>query len=147
MCEIEIKAIKPSIILPKRATPDAAAYDVFMPVNGTLYYNRPTLINLGFATAIPKGYCALLFVRSSAGTQKGIYLSNTIGLIDSDYRGEWKASLQLRATDSSRDIYMFEEGQRLLQFMVVPVIDSSLKPVKDLGETQRGEGGFGSTGH
>ena len=93
--------------------------------------------------AISKGYVGLLFLRSSLGS-KNLRLVNSVGVIDSDYRGE----IGLKVMNLGHDDVIIEEGERFAQLVVVPyqggmdLVDS----LKDLGETDRGNGGFGSTG-
>jgi dUTP pyrophosphatase len=100
------------------------------------------VFGLGFAAAIPEGFVALLLPRSGTGAKFGLELNNTCGVIDSDYRGEWKAALR---TKDGRP-FRWEADDRLLQALIVPVATVDLVQVEDLDETERGEGGFGSTG-
>ena len=100
------------------------------------------MVGLGFAAAVPPGHVALLLPRSSSGAKFGLELNNTCGVIDSDYRGEWKA--KLRTKDGS--IYSWAKDERVLQFLVVPVPVIVLEEVSTLDETVRGTGGFGSSG-
>lgn len=137
---MEITAISPDFIMPIKSTTNSGAFDVYMPEFGSA--NCITkLIGLGFAAAVPAGHVALLLPRSSSG-KSGLELANTVGVIDSDYRGEWKAAVR---TKDGRQ-FCWEQGDRLLQFLVVPVADVTLKLVDKLDETERGSGGFGSTG-
>lgn len=137
---MEITAIHPNFIMPIKGTANSGAFDLYMPEFGSA--NCMTkVIGLGFAAAVPDDHVALLVPRSSAA-KSGLELANTIGVIDSDYRGEWKAAVR---TKDGRQI-CWEQGDRLLQFLVVPVADVTLKLVDKLDETERGSGGFGSTG-
>lgn len=138
---MKITRINPDITIPKRGTEHAAGYDIFMPHLELIYPGETKKIKLGFATAIPVGYAALMMPRSSFGS-KGIQLVNTIGLIDSDYRGEWMAVIK----NTGNDPITWEPEDRVLQFTLVQVLTSDLEVVGDLDETERGEGGFGSTG-
>ena len=138
---MQIQSLHPAFIMPTKASEKAGAYDIYMPEAGTAS-GTSQLIGLGFATAIPDGYVALLLPRSSSGAKHGLELNNTCGVIDSDYRGEWKAALK---TKSSLD-FKWEAGDRILQFLIVPVATVSLELVENLSETRRGIGGFGSTG-
>ncbi len=100
-------------------------------------------IPTGIAIALPsKDYVALVYVRSSLGFKKGVTLSNSVGVIDSDYRGEIYVSLN----NVSDEDYTVMPGERVAQLIVTPVIIANLKVVDELSETERGEGGFGSTG-
>ena len=83
-----------------------------------------------------------MFARSGLGIKHGIALSNGVGVIDSDYRGEIRVGL----TNLSDTPYTVQPGDRIAQLMVVPVVQAQVKMVDQLDETQRGAGGFGSTG-
>lgn len=100
---------------------------------------------LGFAAAIPKGYVGLILPRSGVGAKYGVELNNTCGVIDSDYRGEWAASLKLKETGRTPEI-VFKAGERLLQLLVVPTFQVTPTLVEELSTTDRHVGGFGSTG-
>jgi dUTP pyrophosphatase len=137
---MEITAIHPNFIMPVKGTEKAGAFDVYMPeigeANGITQF-----VGLGFAAAVPEGHVALLLPRSSAA-KSTLELSNTIGLIDSDYRGEWKAALKTK----NGLTLSWQAKDRLLQFVVIPIAQVTLKRVARLNDTARGAGGFGSTG-
>lgn len=100
-------------------------------------------IPTGIAIALPsKDYVALVYVRSSLGFKKGITLSNSVGVIDSDYRGEIFVSLN----NISDEDYTIMPGERIAQLVVTPVVIPDIEITDELGETKRGDGGFGSTG-
>lgn len=105
--------------------------------------NESAEIHTGVYLEIPKGYVGLLFVRSSFG-KKGLMLKNSVGVIDSDYRGEVIAQV---INTSKRDIVLVDT-ERFAQIVVVPCLSlkDNLEVVDELEETERGEGGFGSTG-
>lgn len=138
---MEIKSLHQAFIMPTKASDKAGAFDVFMPEAG-MAIGASKLFGLGFAAAVPDGHVALLLPRSSTGAKHGLELNNTCGIIDSDYRGEWKAALKTK----SGLPFKWEAGERILQFMVVPLASITLKQVENLDETERGTGGFGSTG-
>ena len=133
------------IPLPYYATAGAAAVDLHacidqpetIPGNG-----GQVLIPTGLAAAIPEGYVGILASRSSMGLRNGVGLSNGIGVIDSDYRGPIRVGLyNLRSTP-----YTVRPGDRIAQLLVVPVACPAIEVVDALPETERGAGGFGSTG-
>lgn len=126
--------------LPTKGSPAAAGYDIYMPEPGQIYGRSVVQIGLGFAAKVPDGYVALLLPRSSWGS-RGLDIMNTCGVIDSDYTGEWKATLR----DKTARGLEWKPGERLLQFLVVPVLSVEPVLVDSLDETERGEGGFGST--
>ena len=136
-----IQSLHHAFIMPTKATDKAGAFDVFMPVRGTAT-GESQMVGLGFAAAVPPGHIGLLLPRSSSGAKHGVELNNTCGVIDSDYRGEWKAAIRTKSGKS----FDWEAGERILQFMIVPIADVSLELVDSLDETSRGVGGFGSTG-
>ena len=93
--------------------------------------------------ALPsKDYVALVFARSGLGIKKGVCLSNGVGVIDSDYRGEIAVGL----VNLSGEDYTVQPGDRIAQLMVVPVVQPTISLVPELDDTDRGSGGFGSTG-
>lgn len=100
------------------------------------------MIPLGFALEIPKGWGAFLFPRSGLSFRKGISMSNCVGVIDPDYRGEVKASV----INLSDDDYVINPGDRIAQMVFLPVGRANLCDSDDLQDTERAEGGFGSTG-
>jgi dUTP pyrophosphatase len=138
---MDIQSLHQAFIMPTKASDRAGAFDIFMPEGG-IATGESQLVGLGFAAAIPEGHVGLLLPRSSAGAKHGVELNNTCGVIDSDYRGEWKAAIK---TKSGR-FFSWAPGDRVLQFLIVPIANVQLNQVESLDETQRGEGGFGSTG-
>lgn len=101
------------------------------------------IIPTGIAISLPSNeYVALVYVRSSLGFKKGVTLSNSVGVIDSDYRGEIKVSL---ANLSDND-FTVNPGDRIAQLVITPVCIPNITVTDELSETERGDGGFGSTG-
>lgn len=129
--------------MPTRGTDYAGGFDIYMPEKGSMMPGATygQMVPLGFSAEVPVGYVALLLPRSGAGAKHGVSLNNTVGVIDADYRGEWVACLRLKNGLPHR----WEAGERLLQFILVPVATPELNLVEELGTTARGEGGFGST--
>lgn len=140
---MKFKKIHPNAQLPTKGSGAAGGYDIYMPQIGSVNHFEKELFPLGFAAEVPPGYVALILPRSSTGAKKGLELINTCGVIDSDYRGEWLAMLSLKKDHQS---FMFEPGEKLLQFILVPVADITPEWADELSDTERGEGGFGSTG-
>ena len=136
-----IKSLHPSFIMPTKGTDNAGAFDIYMPEDGVAT-GTSTLFGLGFAAAVPEGYVALLLPRSSTGAKFGLELNNTCGVIDADYRGEWKAAIRTK----SGIPHTWNAGDRLIQFIVVPAPNITLVQTDSLDATARGEGGFGSSG-
>ena len=147
--ELKIKAVSPKIgkeiPAPFYATPGSAAMDLHacleQPI--TLLPGGRTVIPTGIAIALPSpDYVALVLARSGLGIKHGVIPSNCVGVIDSDYRGEIMVGLY----NSGESEYTIQPGDRIAQMMVVPVIQAQLRMVDELDETERGAGGFGSTG-
>lgn len=147
--ELKFKAIHPKIgreiPLPQFATPGSAAMDLRACLDGpvTLQAGARAVIPTGLAMALPSAdYVALVFARSGLGIKKGVCLSNGVGVIDSDYRGEIAVGL----VNLSGEDYTVQPGDRIAQLMVVPVVQPTVTLVSELDETDRGSGGLGSTG-
>lgn len=138
---MRIQSLHAGFIMPTKGTVQAGAFDIYMPEAGVATGNSQ-LINLGFAAEVPEKHVALLLPRSGAGAKYGLELNNTCGVIDSDYRGEWKAAIKTK----SGIPFKWEAGERVLQFMIVPVATVQLELVDSLATTERGSGGFGSSG-
>ena len=138
---MRIKPISDNFIMPTKGSNDAGAIDLYMPEAGSVDGTEKKF-PLGFAAAIPKGYVGLLLPRSGTGAKHGLELNNTCGVIDADYRGEWIAVMR---TKSGKE-FSWQKGERVLQCVLVPVLSPTLEQVEDLDATERGEGGFGSSG-
>lgn len=145
MIEINIKKLIPEAIIPSYAKEGDAGMDLtatskFIDEYGCLTYGT------GIAVAIPKGYVGLIFPRSSV-SKKGQTLVNSVGVIDSGYRGE--ILLKFKPTMSYDDPISTEYsmGEKIGQLIVLPYPKVVFKEVDSLSETDRGDGGFGSTGH
>ena len=143
--KLKIKLLREGAVPPRYATEGAAAMDLTACMDAPVTIAPRQLVTLptGLAIALPSAeYVALVFARSGLGIKHGIALSNGVGVIDSDYRGE----IQVGLTNLSRVPYTISPGDRIAQLAVVPVVQARLTPVEDLDETGRGSGGFGSTG-
>lgn len=147
--KLEIKALSPllgkTVPYPKAATEGSAGIDLCACIEAPLVIpaHGRLAVPCGIAIALPsKDYVALLCARSGLAIKKGIALANGVGVIDSDYRGELLAGL-INNTDED---YTVLPGDRICQLMVLPVALPELEFVAELGETERGEGGLGSTG-
>lgn len=140
---MEIKSLHPMFQLPTKSREQSGAYDLYMPEAGYASGNAVTEVPLGFAAAIPPGYVGLILPRSGVGARNGLELNNTCGVIDADYRGEWKAFLRCKSTYESIN---WNTGERLLQVLFVPVGSFEFNLVDTLDDTERGTGGFGSSG-
>ena len=143
--QLKIKKLKENARIPKRATEGAAGMDLFACITDAvaLAPGQLTVIPTGIAIELPDNTCAaFLYARSGLGVKHGICLSNGVGVIDSDYRGEICVGL----CNVSDTPYTIEPGERVAQMVIAPVLTLSVVEVGELGETERGSGGFGSTG-
>ena len=146
---LKIKYVSPKIgkeiPAPFYASAGAAAMDLCACVDGPVTVEPRALVSIptGIAIALPSAeYVALVFARSGLGIKHGITLSNGVGVIDSDYRGEIRVGL----TNLSDKAYTVAPGDRIAQLAVMPVVQARLEVCGSLDETERGQGGFGSTG-
>lgn len=138
---MRIQSVHIGFIMPTKGSDQAGAFDIYMPESGSVNI-LPKIVGLGFAAEVPAGHVALLLPRSSSGAKFGLELNNTCGVIDADYRGEWKAALKTKDGLA----FSWAKGDRILQFLVVPVAQVTLELVESVSHTSRGTGGFGSTG-
>ena len=147
--KLKIKYVSPKIgaeiPAPYYATPGSAAMDLCACLDEATVIAPRALVSIptGIAVALPSAeYVALVFARSGLGIKHGISLSNGVGVIDSDYRGEIRVGL----TNLSDSPYTVQPGDRIAQLAVVPVTQAELERCDTLDETARGAGGLGSTG-
>ena len=131
--------LQPGAKLPERAHPSDAGADLFSLEAHEIYPGEQKLVDTGVAVKISPGFAGFIFNRSSQG-KKGITIPHSVGVIDADYRGNLKVLLK----NISEDPYKIERGDRIAQLVIMPVL---LPEFKDIwNDTQRGTGGFGSTG-
>ena len=148
MLEMKFKRLSDTMIVPTKAHDTDACFDLYAPIGarkGDFFWvpaHSSVMVDLGFATEIPEGYFAAVFPRSGTASKKHLRNSNCVGVIDAGYRGTWKVSLH---NDSDQD-QMVSYGDRIAQFCILPVLETNLYLVDSLDETDRGEGGFGSSG-
>lgn len=141
--KVRFKRLDSMASVPMRATDGSAAYDLTArKVDLTVGDNIVYTVHTGLAVEIPEGYVGLVFPRSSV-VKTSLLLSNCVGVIDSDYRGEIMAKFYLHGNDGSR-AYMV--GERCMQLMILPVPTIEWEVADELTETSRGKGGYGSTG-
>ena len=143
--QVKVKRLNDNAVLPKRATEGSAGADLYACIN------EPVTIAPGQLVKIPTGIAielesnelaAFLFARSGLGVKHGITLSNSVGVVDSDYRGEVCVGL----CNVSSEPYTIQPNERIAQMVIMPVACSGFIEVSELGDTSRGAGGFGSTG-
>ncbi len=144
MHNIPVKKLHPNAKLPTYGSPEAAGADLYACLEeavtiqpGEIFW-VPTVI----ALEVPKGCAGLVYARSSMGAMRGLAPANKVGVIDSDYRGEIRVVL----LNHSKQPQTLEPGERVAQFVITPVLQPAYEEVEELTDTDRGAGGFGSTG-
>lgn len=147
--KLKIKAVSDKIgkdiPCPFYATAGAAAMDLCACVDAPVEVAPRALVSIptGIAIALPSAqYVALVFARSGLGIKHGVAPANCVGVIDSDYRGEIMVGLQ----NSGESDYTIQPADRIAQLMITPVVQAQVELVDELDDTDRGAGGFGSTG-
>ena len=144
MIKILIKRLSKEISLPKYETTGSSGMDLAANIvdNINVDPRNTAIIPTGLALSIPKGFEIQIRPRSGLAAKQKISVLNTPGTIDSDYRGEIKVIL----INLGQKSFKVEKGLRIAQMVVCPVVQAQIKEVEDLNETERGKGGFGSTG-
>ena len=158
MLNVKIKRLFDTAIMPTYGSAKAACMDLYanlgyhdaMTVNGLA--KKPNFIEIpphstakigtGFAFQPPEGYCGLIFARSGLATKQGLAPANKVGVCDEDYTGEYIVALH----NDTDEIQFIHHGDRIAQLMFAPYEQANLIEVDTLDETERGSGGFGSTG-
>ena len=135
-----IKPLHPDFTPPRYATAGAAGFDLHAMEGGSVAPGQIAKIPLGFAVAVPEGHAMLITTRSGHGLKFGAGVPHGYGLIDSDYRGELFMVL------CAEKVMSWAKGDRIGQAVIVPVAHARFDLVDDLPGTDRGNGGFGSTG-
>ena len=142
--QVKIKKLDERAKLPTYGTEYSAGADLYSMEGDTvtLKPHETVIVHLGFAIEIPEGYAGLVFARSGLASKRGIAPANKVGVVDSDYRGECMVALH-NHTDSEVTV---EGGERIAQLVIVPFLKAEYELAEELSDTQRGAGGFGSTG-
>lgn len=146
MMKIKTKKLHPDAIVPKYATPGSACFDLHAVdvQDGPIYKGLPVTFRTGLAFEIPRNHTMLIFSRSGHGFKHSTRLENCVGVLDADYRGE--AMVSLFRDPSHRPLMGVNNGDRIAQAMVLPVEQVEFVLCDELSDTERGSGGFGSTG-
>lgn len=142
---IKVKKLNENAKLPFRATDGSAGADLYACLDAdiVLAAGERTLVPTGIAISISDhGYGGFVFPRSSVASKYGVSLSNCVGVIDSDYRGE----LKIAVINHSSEPFTISNGDRIAQLVIMPVAQADYTLCDELDETIRGNGGFGSTG-
>jgi dUTP pyrophosphatase len=140
--KLKIKKLNSDAIIPAYQTKEAAGFDLHSIEDVIINPGERKLIGTGLAFEIEKGYEIQIRPRSGLAYKHGITVLNTPGTIDSDYRGEIKVLL----INHAKEAFEIKKGDRIAQAVVAPVIQAEIIEVEKLSDTERGSGGFGSTG-
>ncbi len=141
---IKVKKLCADAILPTYGSKFSAGADLYACLNGEIKImpGDTVFIKTGIAVEIPEGNVGLVFARSGMACKRDIAPANKVGVIDSDYRGEIMVALH----NHGREVRNIEPGERIAQLVITPYIQAEFELCEDLEDTERGEGGFGSTG-
>jgi len=140
--EIKIKKLYEDSIIPTRGSDDAAGYDLYAHVDAAIPPHCTVKIGTGVAIQPPKGTFGAVFARSGLAAKQGLRPANCVGVCDYDYTGEYIVALHNDSTETR----VIEKEDRIAQLIFIPYVDVSFVEVAELEETERGDGGFGSTG-
>ena len=144
MNPIHVKILRSGAKLPTYGTAGAAGADLYACIDATVtVWPRETVfIPTGIALEVPQGCAGLVYARSGLACKRGLAPANKVGVIDSDYRGEWLIYLYNQASEPR----VINPGDRVAQLVLLPVLTPTVVEADSLDETDRGAGGFGSTG-
>ncbi len=156
--KINVKKLYEDAKLPSRGSEKAAGYDLRANLAGTMKLNgdcnyivddniriaphKTVKVGTGIAAEIPEGYFGAIFARSGLATKQGLRPANAVGVVDSDYRGELIVALH----NDTDDEQIIHGGDRIAQLVIMPFLSAEFMEVEELDKTERGSGGFGSTG-
>ena len=140
---VKFKKLNDNAHIPTYGSPYSAGADLYSAEVETVIQPHTTaFIGTGIALEIPKGYMGLIFARSGLSCKRHLAPANKVGVIDSDYRGEVKVALHNHSNEPQK----IDAGERIAQLVITPFLAVNFEQADELDETQRGEGGFGSTG-
>lgn len=142
--ELRIKKLNPSAVIPSYGSASAAGADLYACEGGevTIKSGETKLIHTGIAMEIPEGYVGLVYARSGIAVKRGLAPANKVGVIDSDYRGEIMVAIH----NHSEIEQTIADAERIAQIVIAPYLTVDFVETEELDETERGAGGFGSTG-
>lgn len=151
--ELKVKKLSPDAMIPKYATEGAACFDLHAVIEAPVWSearvahhvnpDEPRVVRTRLAFEIPQDHVMLVLSRSGHGFKNDVRLSNCVGVIDSDYRGE--VMVKLANDNPDGETFIVRHGDRVAQALVLPVQQVRFSVADELSDTQRGEGGFGST--
>ena len=141
---IKVKKLKPDATVPTMGSKFAAGADLYSAEDADVVIepSETKFIGTGLAMEIPEGYVGLVYARSGLACKRGLAPANKVGVVDSDYRGEIKVALH----NHGKEAQTVEKGERIAQMVIALYLSVNYEEAVALSETERGEGGFGSTG-
>ncbi len=142
--KIQIKKLNENATIPTRGSDRAAGYDLYACLENEVVIGAGETVKIGtgLSIAVPEGYFGAIFARSGLAAKEGLRPANCVGVADSDYRGEYIVALH----NDSAVSRVVTPGERIAQLVVMPYLSVEFDEVDALDETERGAGGFGSTG-
>lgn len=144
MMQIAVKKLRQGAMLPTFGSQEAAGADLYACLEAavTIRPGETAFIPTGLAMELPRGYVGLIYARSGLACKRGLAPANKVGVIDSDYRGEFIVALHNHGPQAQT----VSNGERIAQLVVGPILMPEYVETASLSDTQRGQGGFGSTG-
>ena len=144
MEKVAVKKLREGAVLPTFGSNEAAGADLYacLEQDVTIAPGETVFVPTGLAMELPRGYAGLIYARSGLACKRGLAPANKVGVVDSDYRGEFIVALHNHGTQPQT----ISHGERIAQLVVTPVLIPEYIEVETLSDTQRGTGGFGSTG-
>lgn len=144
MEKVAVKKLREGAVLPTFGSNEAAGADLYacLEHDVTIAPGETVFVPTGLAMELPRGYAGLIYARSGLACKRGLAPANKVGVVDSDYRGEFIVALHNHGTQPQT----ISHGERIAQLVVTPVLIPEYIEVETLSDTQRGTGGFGSTG-
>ena len=142
--DVKIKKLNPNAHIPTAGSDKAAGYDLYACIEEAIDIQPQKMVKIGTGIAVtpPEGYFGAIFARSGLSTKKGLRPANCVGVCDEDYTGEYIVVLY----NDSNLVQTIEPGERIAQLIFLPYTSVNMIEVDELEETERGDGGFGSTG-
>lgn len=144
MKPVRVKCLRPNAVLPTYGSAEAAGADLYacLETSVVIAPGQTAFIPTGLAMELPLGYAGLVHARSGLASKRGLAPANKVGVIDSDYRGEVTVALHNHGNIPQE----IKPGERVAQLLIMPVLTPGFEAVEELTDTDRGAGGFGSTG-
>lgn len=142
--KMQVKKLDPRAKMPTYGSKQAAGADLYVCLDGpvTIEPGQTAFLPTGLAIAVPQGYAGMVFARSGLASKQGLAPANKVGVIDADYRGPVTVALHNHSTEPRT----VNHGDRVAQLVIMPVLTPELIETEELDDTERGQGGFGSTG-